>query len=92
MKNWKLAVIAGSAGLGALLLLKGKKPAGLIVAGVGLTTLASEYPEKIREVRDNFHEYAEHGAVLLDVASRIGERIGEMNESPAYFWRRILAG
>jgi hypothetical protein len=91
MENWKLAVVAGSAALGALLLLKSRKPAGLICTGIGLVTLASEYPEKFREIRDNFHEYAEHGAVLLDVASRIGDRIGEMSESPASSWYRFLA-
>jgi hypothetical protein len=92
MENWKLAIVAGAAGAGALLLLKGKKSAGLACTGIGLATLASEYPEEFRTVRDNFHEYVEHGAVLLDVASRIGERIAEASDSSASGWYRVLAG
>ena len=47
MENWKRAVIAGSAGAATILLLKGKRPAGVLVAGVGLAVLASEYPGEI---------------------------------------------
>jgi hypothetical protein len=92
MEKWKSAVIAGSACVGILLFLKGKKPAGLVCAGIGMATLASEYPETFRDIRNNFHEYAEHGAVLLDVAARIGERIGEFSDTPASSWHRLLAG
>lgn len=92
MDNWKHALIAGGVGVGALLLLRGKRPAGLVCAGIGLATLASEYPEKFRDIRKNFHEYAEQGATLLDVASKVGERISDMSETSASSWYRFLAG
>jgi len=34
MENWKKALLAGSAGASAILFLKGKPSAGLILAGV----------------------------------------------------------
>ena len=41
MQNWKRAVIAGSAGAATILMLKGKRPAAVLVGGVGLAMLAS---------------------------------------------------
>ena len=49
MENWKRAVIAGSVGAAALLLLKGKRPAAVLVGGVGLAVLASEYPDQFAQ-------------------------------------------
>lgn len=92
MENWKVALVVGAAGAGALLLVKGRKSAGLACAGIGMAALASEYPERFRAVRDNFHEYVEHGAVVLDVASRIGEHIAAVSDSPSSSWYRLLAG
>ncbi|HKS76211.1 MAG TPA: hypothetical protein VJQ82_23565 [Terriglobales bacterium] len=76
MEDWKRVVVAGSAGASVVLLLKGKTAAGLLVAGVGIATLASEYPEKFAEVRDNLPEYAERGTRYLEMISNVVERIG----------------
>lgn len=92
MQSWKMAMIAGAAGAGALFLLKGKKSVGLTCAGIGMAVLASEYPQEFRRARANFHEYVEHGAVLFDVAARVGERIAEASDSPTSTWYRLLAG
>ncbi len=52
MENWKRAVVAGSVGTSAILFVKGKRPAGVLMAGVGLAVLASEYPEKFERLRE----------------------------------------
>ena len=57
MENWKRALIAGSAALSAICFIKGKRGGGLLFAGVSLATLASEYPEKFRDIR------AAHGRI-----------------------------
>jgi len=77
MKDWKRLLVAGSAGASVILLLKGKTAAGLLVAGVGIATLASEYPEKFADVRDHLPEYAERGTRYLDLISKTVEKIGE---------------
>jgi hypothetical protein len=80
MENWKRAVIAGSAGAATILMLKGKRPAGVLVAGVGLAVLASEYPEKFVRIREEIPNYVRHGTKFLDLAMKIGNKIGELAE------------
>ncbi len=80
MENWKIAVIAGALGTGAMLLLTGKKTAGIVLAGVGAAVLASEYPDKLEEIRDRLPEYADRGMRILDGVSRAGERITDLLE------------
>jgi hypothetical protein len=80
MDNWKRAVIAGSAGAAAILMLKGKRPAGVLAAGVGLAVLASEYPEKFTQIREEIPGYVRQGTKFLDMAMSIGTKIGELVE------------
>jgi hypothetical protein len=80
MESWKVAVVAGAIGTGAILLLTGKKTAGIVIAGVGAAVLASEYPDKIEEIRDRLPEYADRGVRVLDGISRAGERIADLIE------------
>lgn len=80
MENWKRAVIAGSAGAAAILLVKGKRPAGVLVAGVGLAVLASEYPDKFTQIREEIPGYVRQGTKFLDLAMKIGTKIGELVE------------
>jgi hypothetical protein len=80
MENWKMAVVAGSVGTGVVLLLSGKKTAGIVLAGVGAAVLASEYPDKLEEFRDRLPRYAEQGMRILDNVSRAGERFAELLE------------
>ena len=47
MENWKVALVGGAAGVGTVMFLKKKWTAGVILAGVGLAALASEYPEEV---------------------------------------------
>jgi hypothetical protein len=83
MENWKRAVIAGSVGAATLLLLKGKRPAAVLVGGVGLAVLASEYPNQFEKIREELPSYVRQGAKFLDLAMQIGSRIEELAEKRA---------
>jgi hypothetical protein len=90
MENWKKAVLAGSAGLAAILLLKGNRTGGLLFSGVALAALASEYPDTFADIRDQLPNYIERGTSLLEVASRIGERFADVAESRGSAWYEAL--
>jgi hypothetical protein len=81
MQNWKRAVIAGSAAAAAILMLKGKRPAAVLVGGVGLAVLASEYPEKFERIREEIPSYVRQGTKFLDLAMKIGGKIEQIAES-----------
>jgi len=90
MENWKKFVLAGSAGLAAILLLKGSRTGGLLFSGVALAALASEYPDTFAEIREELPNYIERGTTLLKVASRIGERFADVAESRGSAWYEAL--
>ena len=90
MENWKIALIGGSAGVGTVMFLKKKWTAGIILAGVGLATLASEYPEKFEEVRRRLPDFIERGNNFLEVASRVGDRLAEVAGSQSQTWYESL--
>ena len=83
MENWKRAAIAGSVGGAMILLMKGKRPAAVLVGGVGLAVLASEYPEKFGKIREDLPSYVRSGTRFLDLAMKIGNKIGELAERRA---------
>jgi hypothetical protein len=83
MENWKRAVIAGSVGTAALLMLKGKRPAAVLAGGVGLAVLASEYPDKFGQIREELPSYVRQGTRFLDMAIKFGGKIGELAEKRA---------
>jgi hypothetical protein len=80
MENWKRAMIAGSAGAAAVLMLKGRRPAGVLAAGVGLAVLASEYPDAFTRIREEIPSYVRQGTKFLDVAMNVGTKIGTLVE------------
>ena len=84
MQNWKRAVIAGTAGVAAILALKGKRPAAVLVGGVGLAVLASEYPEKFTRIREEIPNYVRQGTKFLDMAMKIGNKIEELASRGAH--------
>jgi hypothetical protein len=90
MENWKVALIGGSAGVGTVLFLKRKWTAGIILAGIGVATLASEYPEKFEEVRRRLPDYIERGNGFLEVASRVGNRLAEAADNQSQTWYESL--
>lgn len=83
MQNWKRAVIAGSAATAAVLVLKGKRPAAVLVGGVGLAVLASEYPNQFGKIREELPSYVRQGTKFLDLAMKIGNKIEEWAEERA---------
>jgi hypothetical protein len=90
MEPWKKAVIAGSTGLAGIFLLKGKASGVFIFGGIALATLASEYPEKFARIRRDLPHYIDRGSTLLEVASRIGERLAEATERRSSAWYESL--
>jgi DNA mismatch repair protein MutH len=80
MENWKKALVAGTLGAGAVLLLTGKRALGLALAGVGGAVLAAEYPEKLEQLRENLPEYTDRTIRILDNVSRAGAKIAEVLE------------
>jgi hypothetical protein len=83
MDNWKRAAIAGSVGASIVLLMKRKRPAAVLVGGVGLAVLASEYPEKFEKIREELPSYVRQVSRFLDLAMTIGNKIGELAERRA---------
>ena len=83
MENWKRAVIAGSAAAAAVLVLKGKRPAAVLVGGVGLAVLASEYPDQFGKIREELPSYVRQGTKFLDLAMKIGNKVEEWAEQRA---------
>ena len=90
MENWKRGLIAGSAGLSLVFLLKGSRTGALIFGGAALATLASEYPEKFAEIRKKLPDYMDRGATFLEVVSRLGERLADVTESRSNAWVEAL--
>ena len=90
MENWKRGVLAGSAGLAVILLLKKRHAAGLISAGVALATLASEYPDEFARVRSRLPYYMERAANFVDFSSRLGERLSELTTTGRSTWFEAL--
>jgi hypothetical protein len=83
MENWKRAVIAGSAGVATILLLKGKGTAGILAGGVGLAVLASEYPETFEQIREEIPSYVRQATRFLDLSMKVGSKIGTLVERRA---------
>ena len=77
MKNWKQALIFGSLGASAFLLVTGRKPMAGVLAGVGLAALASEYPEHMQRFWERAPEYVNRGNQVLSMASAFLERLAE---------------
>jgi hypothetical protein len=91
MENWKVALVSGAAGAGTALFLKKKWTAGIIFAGIGLATVASEYPESFAEIRDRLPGFIERGNNLLEVATRVGDRLAEAAESRSTWYETLLS-
>ena len=79
MENWKKAVLFGSAGVAALLFAKGKRPAGMLAAGVSLVVLASEYPRAFDQIANLTPGPLGRGLRLVEMVSRAGQELIEEN-------------
>jgi hypothetical protein len=92
MQTWKRALLAGSAGAAVMMFLKRKPAAGLVLAGIGLATLATEYPEVFDDLRDKLPGYIERGTNYVDLVARMAERLTEIAEGRGAAWYEALRG
>src|ERR1700759_3021985 len=80
MQNWKKGIVMGSIGAGAVLILMGRRPAGMAFAAAGLAVLASEYPEKFEAVWENAPDYLHRGMQIFSTLEKLGENFAEQAE------------
>jgi hypothetical protein len=76
-RDWKKVLVYGSFAAGAILFLTGRRSAGVVVAGVGVATLAAEHPEKFEELWKRMPEYVDKGGRLMDGIASFLERLAE---------------
>ena len=90
MENWKRGLLAGSAGLSMIFLLKGSKTGAMLFGGVALAALASEYPDQFEKVRRSLPHYFDRGMQVMEMAAKAGKRITEAaGRSAADRWEEI---
>ena len=80
MQSWKKAVVFGSIGAGAMLIVAGRRPLGMAFAAGGLAVLASEYPEKFEAVWENAPDYLQKGMQIFSTLQKLGEGFAEEAE------------
>ena len=90
MQNWKKALVFGSIGAGAVLIITGRRPAGMACAAAGLAVLASEYPERFEAVWENAPDYLQKGMQIFGTLQKLGENFAEEAERRSVnTWRTI---
>ena len=80
MTGWKQATVASSLGLGLVMFLAGRRPAGMLLAGVGLAVLASEYREPLEDFWQQAPDYIERGTRIVDALSRLADHLRQARE------------
>jgi len=90
MQSWKKAVIFGSIGAGAMLIMAGRRPLGTAVAAGGLALLASEYPEKFEALWESAPDYLQKGMQIFGALQKFGEGFAEEAERRSVsIWREV---
>ncbi len=77
MPNWKKGLVIGSFTAGALLFLKGHRPAGVAAATLGLVVLAGEHPETFEDIWEQAPDYIYRGTQVFATLSRVADRFAE---------------
>ncbi|HEX8814619.1 MAG TPA: hypothetical protein VF753_03885 [Terriglobales bacterium] len=90
MQNWKKALIAGSAAGATVMFAKRKNSLGLLLVGVAVGTVASEYPQEFKRLRRRLPDYLERGSNLLEMVSSFGERIADAAGERGTQWYEAL--
>jgi hypothetical protein len=92
MQNWKKAVVFGSIGAGAMLILSGRRSVGMAVAAGGLAVLASEYPEKFEGIWENAPDYLHKGMEIFATLQKVGAEFAQETERRSVnAWRDMSA-
>ncbi|MFZ1134694.1 MAG: hypothetical protein WAN69_07100 [Candidatus Korobacteraceae bacterium] len=92
MQNWKKAVVFGSIGAGALLILAGRRPIGMALAAGGLAVLASEYPEKFEGLLENAPDYLHKGMEIFSTMQKVGAGfVNDAEQRGVNAWRDMNA-
>ena len=92
VQSWKRAVVFGTIGAGALLVITGRRPLGMAFAAAGLAVLASEYPEKFEAVWENAPDYLQKGMQIFGTLQKLGEGfVEEAERRGASTWRDMRA-
>ena len=92
MQSWKKAIVFGSIGVGAVLVITRRRPLGMAFAAAGLAILASEYPEKFEAVWESAPDYLQKGAQIFSTLQKIGEGFAEEAERRSVSaWRDLRA-
>ena len=92
MQNWKKAVVFGSIGAGAMLILIGRRTVGMALAAGGLAVLASEYPEKFEGIWENAPDYLHKGMEIFATLQKVGADFAEDAERRSVnAWRDMEA-
>lgn len=79
MENWKKVLVASAATGSAVMFLRKKPAAGILLAGVSLVTIAAEYPQQFAKVRRALPGYFDRGMQLAEFASRASARFAEFS-------------
>jgi hypothetical protein len=79
--DWKKVLMYASFGAAVYFLISGKRAAGMAAAGVGLATVASEYPEKFQQFWEQAPEYLERGHRIVNAAQNLLERVAEQGQT-----------
>ncbi len=83
MESWKKALVVVTATGSAVMFLKKKPGAGILLAGVSLVTLAIEYPQHFNKVKRSLPDYFSRGMKLAEFASRAGSQIADFAQRRA---------
>jgi hypothetical protein len=75
--NWKKTLMCGSLAAGAVLFFTGRRSAALVLAGVGIATLAADNPERFQELWRRLPDYLDKGVKFVDMATTFLDRVAE---------------
>jgi hypothetical protein len=90
-EGWKRAAVWGSIVAGGVLLVTGRKTAGLVLAGAGLAALAAEYPEKFEEVWERGPHYVKHATRLMSMMGVLGDYFADRTRrARSRVWSALL--
>ncbi|HKD91978.1 MAG TPA: hypothetical protein VKB56_08745 [Terriglobales bacterium] len=77
MSNWKRVAMFGAFGASVALIVRGRRPEGIALAGVGVALLAADHPEYLESLWERAPEYLDRGSQLVAVIARLKQRLEE---------------